>query len=337
MKKSKRKVLILTDHTNHSSENSLYPLATEMLTHPNTDCVDVVSRGNGINQGFFFFQPDANLWATRISKAFNFKKQGHPLSVDYQKIDIKEYDLVWLRMPPPLSQAFLKFVQSYFKHALIINDPKHIRQTGSKEFLLNFQSLCPPLKMCYSLDDINEFRKRYPVVLKPLNDYGGRGILKIEKDTVSEGKKQMSFEDFSERYLKAPVDYLGVKYLKNVHQGDKRIVVVHGEILGASLRLPAQNSWLCNVSMGGTSNICDIEPEEVEIINQVDPILSKHGIVMYGVDTLVDDDGKRVLSEINTTSIGGLPQMAAMKKEPLVEKAIDLIWNYFNEKYVEHE
>ena len=114
-----------------------------------------------------------------------------------------------------------------------------------------------------------------------------------------------------------------MKYLKNVKQGDKRIVVVNGEILGASLRLPAENSWLCNVAMGGSSNVAQVEKEEEEIIQLINPTLSDKGIVMYGVDTLVSDDGKRVLSEINTTSIGGLPQIAAMNNLPLVEQAID--------------
>ena len=99
--------------------------------------------------------------------------------------------------------------------------------------------------------------------------------------------------------------------------------------MGASLRLPAKESWLCNVAMGGTSNFSEADEDELEIVRRVNPILSKMGIVMYGLDTLVDDDGKRVLSEINTTSIGGLPQIAKMTQQPLVEKAIDLIWAYF--------
>ena len=89
--------------------------------------------------------------------------------------------------------------------------------------------------------------------------------------------------------------------------------------------------------MGGSSNRTEVEPEEEAIIKLINPILTQRGIVMYGVDTLVGDDGKRVLSEINTTSIGGLPQIAAMQQEPLVEKAIDLIWKYFNNENNQHE
>jgi len=240
-------------------------------------------------------------------------------------------------MPPPLNVEFLEFIDASFHDSLIINDPKSIYETGSKKFLMKFQSVCAPMKTCESLDDIVEFSSLFPIVLKPFNEYGGRGILKINGNTVSSGNEDFSFEDFANTYRQNPTHYLAVKYLKNVKQGDKRIVVVNGEILGASLRLPAEDSWLCNVSMGGTSNRTEVEPEEEEIIKLINPILTKMGIVMYGVDTLVGDDGKRVLSEINTTSIGGLPQIAAMKKEPLVERAIDLIWDYYNYKVKDNE
>ena len=108
--------------------------------------------------------------------------------------------------------------------------------------------------------------------------------------------------------------------------------MINGKILGASLRLPAKGSWLCNVAMGGSSQAAQVEPEEVAIVRTIDPVLSKMGIVMYGVDTLVGDDGKRVLSEINTTSIGGVPQLAEQQGKPLVKETAHLLWNYIHQK-----
>jgi glutathione synthase len=84
--------------------------------------------------------------------------------------------------------------------------------------------------------------------------------------------------------------------------------------------------------MGGTSRVTEVNNEEYNIIETINPLLSKIGVVMYGVDTLIDDDGKRVLSEINTTSIGGISQMAQLKKQSLVEEAVDQIWKYFINK-----
>ncbi len=326
------KVLIITDHSKHSSENSLYDLSVKMLLHDKTDSIDITSRGNIRNNNFFSCQPQSKLWGTRIDKTFAFDSQNHPLLHNLEEVALGTYDLVWLRLPPPLSQALLDYLHDVFSKAVVINNPKSIHQTGSKKFLLNFQEVCPPMKVCTSTEEIDAFRKQFPVVLKPYREYGGRGILKIENDTVFEGKTSITFDEFKKRYEQNPIEYLGVKYLKNVHQGDKRIIVVNGQILGASLRLPAEDSWLCNVSMGGSSNHAEVEPEEELIVQLVNPLLSKLGIVMYGIDTLVDDNGKRILSEINTTSIGGLPQIAAMQKQPLVEKAIDLIWKFYEEK-----
>lgn len=332
MKKNKRKVLILTDHKNHSSENSLYELSIKLLNHEKTESVDIVSRNSLKNEAFFSCHSRSKLWATRINKNFAYSKENHPLAKADQPIDKNSYDLVWLRLPPPLGDKILDFVSQEFSDSVIINNPKSINETGSKNFLINFPTICPPMKICSSIDEINEFRMQFPIVLKPFNEYGGKGIAKIEGEQVSMGNNTFSFSEFEEKYKDNPIDYLGVKYLKNVKQGDKRIIVVNGQILGASLRLPAENSWLCNVSMGGSSNMAEVDPEEEEIVSIVNPVLSKLGIVMYGIDTLVNDEGKRVLSEINTTSIGGLPQIAAMKEKPLVEKAIELIWDYYEEK-----
>jgi len=331
MKKSKRNVLILTDHQNHSSENSLYALATAMVSHSITQKVDVVSRANVENKPFFDCVKGSAIHGTSITEDFKYAQEDHPLSKPTQLIRIRDYDLIWLRLPPPLSTRFLNSMDSIFKDAVIINNPSGIIKTGSKQFLLNFKNVCPPMKVCSSLSDIISFKNEFPIVLKPFREYGGRGIMKIDGDNVSVGNMLISFEEFTKQFEKNPTEYLAVKYLKNVGKGDKRIVVVNGEILGASLRLPAKGSWICNVAMGGTSNIADVDEEELTIVNTINPVLSRLGIVMYGLDTLVGDDGKRVLSEINTTSIGGLPQIAKLRKLPLVERAIELIWDYYEQ------
>ena len=188
------------------------------------------------------------------------------------------------------------------------------------------------MKVCESLEDIELFKKQFPIVLKPFREYGGRGIIRIDGDTVWQGNQQLSFIDFTKEVAGKQIEYLGVKFLKNVGQGDKRIVVVDGQIMGASLRLPAKNSWLCNVAMGGSSHTAQVNEEEKVIIETLHPILSEMGIVMYGVDTLMGDDGKRVLSEINTTSIGGLPQLAKQQGKPIVKETANLLWNYVHQK-----
>lgn len=328
------KLLILTDHSGHSKENSLYALAKEMAAHQYSFKVDVASRAIKENDGFFLEQNKdlEQIIVTNVDDNFSFSEGGSYFLTHSEKANLSDYDLIWLRMPPPLTPSFLNFLEDRFTNKMIVNSPKGIYETGSKAFLVNFAEYCPPMKICKSVEDIIEFKEKFPIVLKPFQEYGGKGIVKIKGNRVWEGNKEMSFHQFLEKIARNSIEYLAVKFLKNVSKGDKRIIVVNGEILGASLRLPPKDSWICNVSMGGESHHTEVDEEEIRMIKAINPILSERGVVMYGVDTLVGDDGKRVLSEINTTSIGGLPQMARFTGKPLVKEATDLIWNYYMDK-----
>jgi len=325
----KYNALILTDHSNHSAENSVYAISNALAKHPLTNRVDIASRGILKNDRFFQSREPLNIWATAIKEGFSFTDDGSSYLQGIRQVPLSDYDLIWLRLPPPLDKSLLDFFTTVFADQFVINSPAGIYQTGSKAFLVNFKAVCPPIKVCNSIEDIIEFKKLFPIVLKPFREYGGKGIVRIEGEEVWDGNHQMTFKQFASNLENNEVAYLGVKFLKNVSKGDKRIIVVNGKVLGASLRLPPKDSWLCNVAMGGSSHLTNVDQEEYKIIETVNPILSKMGIAMYGLDTLVDDDGKRILSEINTTSIGGLPQVAQQRQLPLVEEAIDLIWKYF--------
>lgn len=326
------KMLVLTDHTNHSSENSLYVLAQAMRQHHRCTQVDVATRGFAENGFFFNNKLLKSLNVTKVDESFAFHPKGLSFKKNLRPESLHSYDVVWLRMPPPLSEGFLKFLMEGFPNQPIINSPNSIYKTGSKEFLMNFPELCPPMKVCRSVEDIVKFKNRFPIVLKPFREYGGIGIVRIDGNKVWEGKNEMIFDDFIKKIKDTKIEYVGVKFLKNVSQGDKRIIVVDGKIMGASLRLPPKDSWICNVAMGGSSNYTEVDKDEVKIVKRINPVLSKLGAVTYGLDTLVSDDGRRVLSELNTTSIGGLPQIAKLMGKPLVTEAVDLICNYIIEK-----
>lgn len=322
------KVLILTDHSNHTSENSLYALSKVLFGHDQVSTVHIASRNYYGNHSFFLGYKKKFLWVNEIDNTFEYSELNHPLETNLIQIEVDDYDFIWLRLPPPLSEDFLIYLSDVFDEKIIINDPLSIYETGSKAFLFNFQQFCPPMRLCRCVEEIREFSNNHPIVLKPLREYGGKGIIKIGGDWIYDGRDKSSLESFLIHYDKQPLEYLAVKYLDNVHQGDKRIIVIDGQVMGASLRLPAENSWICNVAMGGTSHHTDISKEELDIVEAINPLLNAKGIIMYGLDTLVGDDGKRVLSEINTTSIGGLPQIARLTKKPLVKNGMDLMVNY---------
>ena len=321
-------MLVLTDHTRHSKENSLYGLLKNIRQDERCARVDVATRKNPANHAFFLTHSTEELLVAEVDEHFAFEANGLSFDKNNKQVRLSAYDVVWLRMPPPLSASFLAFLEERFPEVLFINDPQGIQKTGSKAFLLNFPALCPPMKICRSIVDIVAFKNEFPIVLKPFREYGGKGIVKIDGDQVWEGDVALSFADFVDKIKNTKIEYLGVKFLKNVSQGDKRIVVVHGQIMGASLRLPAKDSWICNVAMGGSSNKAEANEEERAIVNQLNPVLKKLGIVMYGVDTLVGENGKRVLSEINTTSIGGLVQIEQLRGTPVLKTAAGLLWDY---------
>ena len=325
---TKYKMLVLTDHSTHSQENSLYAILRALNVHHRCDYIDVASRGNTLNDGFFNSMFDTRPFVTRVTPDFAYQEDHHYFLNGLRRTTLKEYDVIYLRLPHPTPAEFWPFLRTHFPEARIFNRPSGVERSSSKAFLLEVPSLCPPIKLCKTAEDILEFKSRFPIVLKPLRGYGGKGIVKIDGDRAWMGTEEIELENFLNSLIDDPEEYLAMKYLKNVNKGDKRVVVINGNIFGASLRLPAEDSWLCNNSQGGSSVATQVEPEEKVMAMRLASVLSKMGVMFFGFDTLVDDNGKRVLSEVNTMSIGGVMQIDRASEEPLLEKAAGWIWSY---------
>ena len=180
------------------------------------------------------------------------------------------------------------------------------------------------MQLIYNQASLEAFKAKFPIVLKPFLNYGGKGILKIKDDLVWEGQQASPYSDWVAAQDFDNFEYLGMQYMENVHLGDKRIIVCNGQILTAAIRYPAEGSWMCNVAQGGHSAPSKPTLEEYQMIDKLTPILLPKGIVIYGVDTLAGPEGKRVLSEINTLSIGGI----APSGQNVVQKAVNAIWEF---------
>lgn len=328
------RILVLTDHTGHSDQNSIYAILNQMSAHPRCHSIDIASRGLKENSHFFDGMHREALLGCSVTSDFRYSKSGNSYKHNLRKLKVKYYDIVLLRLPRPITDDFLSWVAEVFSHAYVVNNPKGIIRTSNKKYLVNFPTICPDLRLCYSIEEIKEEIDKYPIVLKPLKEYGGRGLLKIQSDIIDDGVNEYD----TDTYLNALQEriesdgYLSMRYLKNVSQGDKRILVVGGEILASSLRLPKEGNWLCNVSQGGESVATEVTEREREIINKINPILASEGILIYGTDTLVDDDGQRVLSEINTLSVGGFPQAEAQSGKPIIKKLLDKIFEHADQR-----
>lgn len=324
----KIKILALTDHKAHHSSNSIYVLLKAINRHPQCGGIEVASRGNAANRAFFYENTLTPLQAVTVTENFHWQTEGHQFIENTKTVQLADYDVLLMRVPRPIPDGFFAFLEANFPKNFIINRPSGIDETSNKAFLLNFPEVCPPMKLCKSIDDIEEFRQQFAIVLKPLENYGGRGIIKIEGDTASEGKEEIPYEQFVEKLKGQDFVYLGMKFLKNVSEGDKRLIVAGGKLVGASLRKPAPGSWLANISQGGTPHRTKPDDEERRIAEVINPTLWEKGIVLYGFDTLVNDDGKRILSEINTLSIGGIMNAGLQSPRPVADMAADAIWRY---------
>ncbi len=324
------RILALTDHASHDSENSIYRFLQTLKSHPRALEVSVASRNAEVNKPFFYDLQPGPLQVQEVNTSFTYDNRHFFFGNPGKFRHIGEYDLLLFRLPRPIQDGFFRFVHNEFNHpgGIMVNNPIGMEETSSKAFLLQFPELCPPITLVHNAAEIDAFKKDFPIVLKPLENYGGKGIVRIENDLVWEGNRQESYLDFLRRFDEHPSDMLGMKYLKNVSMGDKRIIVLNGHIVGVSLRLPATNSWLCNASQGGIARPAKLEAEEVQIIRRLAPVLKEKGVVFFGLDTLVDDNGKRVLSEINTLSVGGLVPAEQLHKRPLVKIAVQALMNF---------
>ncbi len=331
----KYKILILTDHSVHSKENSVYDLANALRRHPKASCLHVASRGNTLNSGLFFDFNSTDLEVFEVKKNMNYQRSGKQFLVRNLPANLLDYDVLLLRLPRPIPKGFFDYLANQFNPRPIINNPKGIEEVGSKAFLLNFPSIIPPSKLCRTLEEIKSFGEQFPIVLKPVENYGGKGIIRLENGFIFEKDQQFPLDTYKPMLLKQLKEggYLAMQFLKNVSQGDKRIVVVDGQVVGASLRLPPKDSWLCNAAQGGSSHFAQVDEQELDMTQLISEKVKPKGIVVLGIDTLVNDDGKRILSEINTLSVGGIKQIAKLSKQPLVEKTADLIMGYISKNY----
>lgn len=309
------KVLVFTDHKSHSQENSLYDLLLALREQSACSGIDVASRSIPENDSFFKDLQGAQVFVTQVKADFAFSVEATAFHNEKKRVDIREYDAILLRLPHPIQEGFWDHLVSIFPERKIINQPGGIKVSSNKSFLLEVRKWCPPISLCERKADVLAFAQKFPIVLKPLEGYGGAGIVKVTDGRAWLGNQEIDWQVFLQKMETEGRKFLAMKYLKNVDQGDKRIVVINGKVIGASLRMPPEGSWLCNASQGGKSVVTELTKEEEKMATALTKKLREIGVLFFGFDTLVDDAGKRVLSEINTLSIGGIRQMGQQRPE----------------------
>lgn len=334
------RLLVLTDHLTHAPGESIYPLLHAMAELRPNAAIAVATRSLDANRGFFVPGDVRTLRTRPLDEHFSFTADGRWFrTAGLEVADIGDaFDAVFLRLDRERidgrhvsPEPFLRSLAQRFSRVIMMNDPVSIVETGSKRFLVNFRDLCPPMRLCSSIDEIMDFAADREIVVKPIHGYGGKGILRLDADRVMRENAPIPWDEARAeigRQLRDNGEMLAVEFMRHVDQGDKRIVVVDGRIMGAALRIPAKGDWRGNLSSGATSEPAYPDPDEIAIAARVSSVLTSRGIAIFGFDTLVGNDGRRVLSEINTLNVGGLAQSQSASGPDVVRTAADALWEH---------
>ncbi|APF38768.1 glutathione synthase [Chelatococcus daeguensis] len=216
-----------------------------------------------------------------------------------ERIDLSRVDVILLRQDPPFDLAYITtthMLERLHPRTLVINDPAHVRNAPEKLFVTEFPHLMPPTLITRDRDDIEAFRREMgEIVMKPLYGHGGAAVLRVARDDPNFG----SLYDLFAATFREP--WVIQRFLPQVKDGDKRIILVDGEAAGAVNRVPAENDIRSNMVRGGAAKPTDLTAREREICETIGPALRERGLVLVGIDVI---DG--LLTEINVTSPTGI-------------------------------
>jgi glutathione synthase len=236
---------------------------------------------------------------------------------------ITELDALFLRSNPPLNYQTMEFLQTVNNHVFILNSTSGQILGNSKLYMLNFPKIIPethvsrdPSRLRKIIDDFGG-----AMVVKPLQRFGGEGVIKVST------RDRENLASLIHYYVRAYETYarrepiMVQEYLKSVKQeGDIRILLLNGEIIGAMRRKPKKGDFRTNVHAGGEVYAHQVSPREREICQVIKDKLIADGLYFVGIDII---DGKLV--EINCVSPGGIPRINRLDQVRLERTVIDFI------------
>ncbi|MDX2211372.1 MAG: glutathione synthase [Sphingopyxis sp.] len=235
-----------------------------------------------------------------------------------KRIDLgAEIDVVLMRQDPPFDLGYLTgtwLLERIKDQTLVVNDPAAVRNAPEKVFVLDFPQFMPPTLVTRDLNEVKRFQAEYgAVVIKPLHGNGGKAVFKIDADGSNLGAL---VEIFAQIW---PEPFMVQQFLPSVADGDKRIVLVDGEIAGAINRKPGVGEFRSNLAVGGYAEATQLTPREAEICAVLGPQLKERGLIFVGIDVI----GGEWLTEINVTSPTGIVAIDAFNNSDVA----GMIWD----------
>lgn len=275
----------------------------------------------------FYYTPQnlalhgAKLLARGASLKVEDKAGDHYALSNPRVEDLSTQNVVLLRQDPPFDMAYITtthLLERIHPRTLVVNDPAHVRNAPEKLFVLDFLDLMPPTLVTRSLDDVLAFRAQYKdIIVKPLYGNGGAAVFRLKAD---DGNVSSLVELF-QTVFREP--FMVQEYRPEVTAGDKRIILVDGEIAGAINRVPQAGETRSNLHVGGTAAPVHLTKRDHEICERLKPELKKRGLLFTGIDVIGP-----YLTEINVTSPTGIRQVKAFGGNDIAA----MIWDAIERK-----
>ena len=218
-----------------------------------------------------------------------------------RRIDLgRDVDVVLMRQDPPFDMGYITathLLERIESETLVVNNPVSVRNAPEKVLVLDYRRFMPPTLVTRSVTEAKAFMQRHgAVVLKPIHGNGGKAIFRIPE---SGDNLSALMEVFNQTW---PEPHMLQPFLPEVSQGDKRIVLIDGEVAGAINRKPGEGEFRSNLAQGGYAEATSLTPTEEEICAAMGPELKRLGLIFVGIDVI----GGKYLTEINVTSPTGI-------------------------------
>ena len=220
---------------------------------------------------------------------------------EYQRLDLgKDIDVILMRQDPPFHMGYITathLLERIKDETLVVNDPVSVRNAPEKVMVLDYREYMPPTLVTRSVDEVRRFMAEHgAVVVKPIHGNGGKAIFRVPADGDN---LTALFEVFNQTW---PEPHMVQPFLPEVVEGDKRIVLIDGEVAGAINRIPGEGEFRSNLAMGGSAEKTELTEREQEICAAMGPELKRLGLTFVGIDVI----GGKWLTEINVTSPTGI-------------------------------
>ena len=230
------------------------------------------------------------------------EKGNHYTLGEPVRTDLAEMDVVLLRQDPPFDMNYITtthILDRIHPKTLVVNDPAWVRNSPEKIFVTEFADLMPETLITLDPAEVAAFRKEHrDIIIKPLYGNGGAGIFHMREDDRNLGSL---LEMFGQMFREP---FIVQRYLPDVRKGDKRIILIDGEPVGAINRVPADHDARSNMHAGGKAEKTELTAREREICARIGPELKRRGFILVGIDVIGD-----YMTEINVTSPTGVREV----------------------------